>query len=281
MRRKSGIIAAVAILVLFAILGGAVTQQRTILKNDVRLMLVKLKLMPNTGQSPELPIKHKPSDVPTPNAVYYRDGVIVLMYHEVTKTQTDPKALLASKFKEQLELMKANGFHWITMGQYRDFILHHAPVPDNAVLMTFDDGYESFYQDAYPLLQQYQVPATNFVIVNTIDNPKHPGIPKLNWKQIQEMHRHGVDFFNHTYDSHSYAYADAKHREIRALLAGPVYQGKADKESTAQFESRIYKDLLKAQVKLHEEVGNTYDVVAFPYGVFFGKYDQDLQEPGH
>jgi poly-beta-1,6-N-acetyl-D-glucosamine N-deacetylase len=268
---KFKLAAAAVFVILLAVTGGVVLRHKVTVTSEVRQLLVKggFKNLASTGQSAALPIKRKPSAVPTPNAVYYRDKVIVLMYHEVTKTQTDPKTLLLGKFKEQLQLMKSNGFHWISMSQYRNFILHHGKIPDNAVLLTFDDGYESFYQDAFPLLEHYHAPATNFVIVNTIDNPKHAGLSKLTWKQIKVMHKQGIDFYNHTFDSHSYAYTDLSHRHTRALLDGPIYSPKDNaKETEAQFENRIYKDLLKAQMKLHQEVGNNYDVLAFPYGAF-------------
>ncbi len=39
-----------------------------------------------------------------------------------------------------------------------------ATVPSNAVLVTFDDGYQSFYTAAYPILKSLRIPAVNFVI---------------------------------------------------------------------------------------------------------------------
>lgn len=205
----------------------------------------------------------------TPNKVYYRNKVIVLMYHEVTPEQIDAGTVLVSKFKRQIELMKANGFKWITMKQYNDFILKGTPVPDNAVLMTFDDGYESFYQYAYPVLKENKVPATMFIILNTIDNPKHPGIPKLTWDQIDTMHQNGIDFYNHTYDSHIQAPTNASHKATRAVLAGPMYLEKLKrKETNEEFKSRVKTDLSMAQAMLKEKLNNDMDILAFPYGAY-------------
>ncbi|WP_337926671.1 polysaccharide deacetylase family protein [Paenibacillus caui] len=267
-KKLAASLAAALILMLF---GGMAVWHKDVVKRGVRHVLVRagFKGLSDSGQSAKLPILRKPSAKPTPNAVYYRDGVIVLMYHEVKPVQSDAKTLLVSKFKEQLNLMKANGFHWITMSQYTNFILHHGKIPDNAVLLTFDDGYESFYQYAYPVLRQYHAPATNFLIVNTISNVKHIGIPKLTWGQIRLMHRSGIDFFNHTFDSHSYSYTDKAHRHLKPLLAGPIYSAKdARKETEPEYEDRIYNDLSRAKEMLHRELDNTYDVLAFPYGAF-------------
>ncbi|WP_274648804.1 polysaccharide deacetylase family protein [Paenibacillus humicola] len=204
-----------------------------------------------------------------PQGVYYKKRVLVLMYHEVEPKPSDPSALPAEKLERQLELMKANNFHWITMDQYRNFVLHGDPVPNNAVLMTFDDGYESFYQYAYPILRKYGVPATSFLIVGTVGNPRHPGVPKLNWDQVKEMSKHGISFYNHSYDSHLYEPTDAKGRHLIPALTGRIYlKDKGRRETEKEYEQRVTADLEKANAVLERELGAQNHVLAFPYGAF-------------
>lgn len=205
-----------------------------------------------------------------PHGEYYKDRVIVLMYHEVMKNpHNDAGALSISKFERQLDLMKANNFHWITMDQYRGFILRGDPVPDNAVLLTFDDGYESFYQDVYPILSKYEAPATNFLIVNTIGNPRHVGVPKLNWEQVKEMSRTGITFYSHSFDSHRYVPTDAKGKHRIAALTGPIYlKDKGRRETKEEYKERIKADLEQANTILEQKLGTANHVLAFPYGAF-------------
>lgn len=204
-----------------------------------------------------------------PGQIYYRNKVITLMYHEVTPGQKNKQSLNTGKFERQLNLMKDNDFQWITMNQYVDFVRHAKPVPPNAVLMTFDDGYESFYEYVYPVLLKYHVPATSFLIVNTIDNPKHIGIPKLSWEQIQTMHENGVDFYSHSFDSHVYAPLDAAGNRSKAVLKGPVYvKNLGRKETSGEYLARVRSDLEQANSILKEKLGNTMNVIAFPYGAF-------------
>ncbi|WP_068619390.1 polysaccharide deacetylase family protein [Paenibacillus tuaregi] len=237
------------------------------------------------GKGSDKPVNVKSSKTTpsqaTPNKIYYRNKVIVLMYHEVTPEQIDSGTVLVSKFKRQIELMKANGFKWITMKEYSDFILKGTPVPPNAVLMTFDDGYESFYEYAYPVLKEHKIPATMFLIANTVDNPKHPGIPKLTWAQVDEMHKNGIDFYNHTYDSHILAPTSASHKSSRAVLAGPMYLEKLNrKETMTEFKARVKKDLSQAQAILKQRLGNNMDVLAFPYGAYTKETLQVCRELG-
>ncbi|MEI0738545.1 polysaccharide deacetylase family protein [Paenibacillus sp. JTLBN-2024] len=207
---------------------------------------------------------------PTPNAIYYKNKVIVLMYHDVQPHPTDIKSLDTAVFRQQLDAMKANGFHWITMEQYADFIRKRRPVPDNAVLLTFDDGYETFYKHVFPILQEYRAPATNFLIVATIGNAKHPGLPKLNWQQVQEMHRKGIDFYSHTYDSHAYGYIRmfGKNKD----RAEPMLMGPEDNktlhhvETREEYTRRVTRDLDLSNRILRAKIGNDRDILAFPYG---------------
>lgn len=201
---------------------------------------------------------------------YYRNKVIVLMYHEVAAVPKDDKALPLGKFEEQLAMMKADHFHWITMKQYEQFILHGAHVPDNAVLMTFDDGYESYYTDTYPVLKKFHVPATNFLIVNTVGNPHHIGIPKLDWQQVEEMHKNGYDFYNHTFDSHLYEAVDRTGKRQKPALASPIYlKDKQRRETTKEYRQRVTTDLAEANAILEQKLGPGEDkIVAFPYGAY-------------
>ncbi|REE66410.1 biofilm PGA synthesis lipoprotein PgaB [Paenibacillus taihuensis] len=201
---------------------------------------------------------------------YYSNKVIVLMYHEVAAVPKDDKALPLNKFEQQLAMMKADNFHWITMKQYEQFILHGAHVPVNAVLMTFDDGYESYFTDTYPVLKKFHVPATNFLIVNTVGNPHHIGIPKLDWQQVAEMHKNGYDFYNHTYDSHLYEATDRAGKRQKPALASPIYlKDKHRRETTKEYRTRVTSDLSEANTILAQKLGVGEDkVLAFPYGAY-------------
>lgn len=204
-----------------------------------------------------------------PNGIYYKDRVLVLMYHDLSPEPKDAGTLSVVNFEKQLELMRDNNFHWITMSEYTDFILHSAPVPDNAVLLTFDDGYESFYTYAYPLLKKYQAPASNFLIVNAIDNPEYKGIPKVTWEQVELMHRNGIEFFSHTYDSHKYAKTDSTSTEETAMLAGRIYlKDQQRQETEEEYKQRITKDLKQANDILQQKLGIQNHVLAFPFGGF-------------
>jgi biofilm PGA synthesis lipoprotein PgaB len=206
----------------------------------------------------------------TPTGVYYTDRVLVLMYHDVSPEPEDSKSISVTNLEKQLELMKENNFHWISMAQYRDFILHAAPVPENAVLLTFDDGYESLYTYVYPLLKKYQAPASSFLIVDTISNSQQNFVQKLTWEQVETMHKDGIEFFSHTYNSHAYGqtYSFWKKKDVPVLTERLYLKEHQRKETKQEYEQRVTSDLKLANDILLQKLGSQNHVLAFPYGAF-------------
>ncbi|WP_340026349.1 polysaccharide deacetylase family protein [Paenibacillus sp. FSL K6-1096] len=207
---------------------------------------------------------------PLPKGIYYRDQVAVLMYHHLAEQALPlyPGVLTAAQFDEQMQLLKQDGFHVITMKQYRQFMLENAPVPDNAVLLTFDDGYESFYKLAYPILQKYGYTAVNFVIVSDVDHPGPHQVPKLTWAQMREMKRAGMDFYNHTYNLHYYGVVDAEGDKRPAASSLLYIPDENRHELNEEYYRRVTGDLALAERRLKEELGNTDSAIAFPYGSY-------------
>jgi biofilm PGA synthesis lipoprotein PgaB len=84
------------------------------------------------------------------------------------------------------------------------------------------------------------------------------------------MKKAGMIFYNHTYASHAYALVGREGVHItRPLLSHQIYLKHFKRmESIQEYEKRIYNDLLKAEIRLREELGNSRGVLAFPYGAY-------------
>ncbi|MCR8844880.1 polysaccharide deacetylase family protein [Paenibacillus sp. SC116] len=201
--------------------------------------------------------------------IYYRDEVVVLMYHHITSKPRRSWVITPGQFEVQIQEVLRAGFEFITIDQYIDYMLHNKPVPPNAVLLTFDDGYASFYTDVFPILKRYGINATNFVIVNTIENDEIGSVKKLTWEQMREMKKAGMSFYSHTYDSHKYAPMNKERTKERPMLIRPMYREELKRvETRSEYLARVKQDLLMAEQKLKQELGNTKSIIAFPYGAY-------------
>ncbi len=194
---------------------------------------------------------------------YYRDRVAILMYHHID-TRESTATISPGRFTAQLDKLGELGYNFISLEQAAAFLDGQGQVPANAVVVTFDDGYDSFYRYAYPALKSRNIPAAMFVIVGHVGKNKGE-IPKLTWAEMQEMQRDGYTFYSHTYDSHKYVPVSAKGAE-RPALAGRVYRAVYGRETLAEFRRRIQEDLHKSKELLEQNLGRKVEFLALPYG---------------
>jgi len=200
--------------------------------------------------------------------VYYKDKVITLMYHDMDAKKDGDSTILTSQFEEQIKTIISEGYNFISMEQYIDYMDNGAAVPNNAVLLTFDDGYASFYTEAFPILLKYNIVATNFLIVNFTDLYYPDALPHLTWDQIRIMKDNGMSFFSHTYNQHLYGKANKAGFEKPALASKLFLQKKNRVESLAEYSKRVLTDLTLAEKRLAAELGVQPKVLAFPYGAY-------------
>ncbi len=117
----------------------------------------------------------------------------VLCYHRVGPG-TSKMEIAPAKLEAQLQWLRDNGRPVVRLSDLAAFLAGKQPLPSGAVVITFDDGYESVYRHALPLLRKYHVPATLFVYTDFIGSRDG-----LSWAQLDELQRSGlVDIESHS-----------------------------------------------------------------------------------
>lgn len=117
----------------------------------------------------------------------------ILMYHEIGD---GPNSLYVpfNNFCEQIEFLKTQGYQVITLSKAMELLKANQKIPDSKYLViTFDDGYASFYSQAWPVLQEAGMTATVFLISQAVDQQRY-----LNWNDIRIMRNCGIEFGSHT-----------------------------------------------------------------------------------
>lgn len=204
--------------------------------------------------------------IPSLNAaksnVLFKDQVAVIMYHHIDDDAKSPGTITTKLFQDQLALLKKKGYQFITLRQFKDY-MQGATVPNNAVLVTFDDGYESFYVNAYPVLKSMRIPAVNFVITNDLENPLASYIPSMSRDDIIEMtsDTNFIDAQCHTNNFH-YKLSDGN----AALIGRMTNNGK--KETDDEYKQRVISDTQACIAKLSELYPEPIDSYAYPYGIY-------------
>ncbi|MNI19010.1 Poly-beta-1,6-N-acetyl-D-glucosamine N-deacetylase precursor [compost metagenome] len=203
----------------------------------------------------------------------YENQVAVIVYHHISDESGDvtiTKKLLG----KQLRDLSSRGYHFISLHQFKAF-LGGAAVPPNAVLVTFDDGYRSFYTEAYPILSKRRIPAVNFVITKDLDQPLLALIPALSRDEIKQMTKEtdGMDFQCHTDRLHN-----------RTEQGGPLLTTKLmigdQLETDENYNQRIKKDTNMCISRLRELYKGPVDTLAYPFGSFNLSSIKLLQDAG-
>jgi peptidoglycan/xylan/chitin deacetylase (PgdA/CDA1 family) len=88
-----------------------------------------------------------------------RKGLRILMYHRFT--EREPLARQCAHLRAR--------YSPVSMSQAADWLTHHGRLPENALTITVDDGYRDFYQVAYPVLREYGLPATVYLVSDFVD----------------------------------------------------------------------------------------------------------------
>lgn len=123
-------------------------------------------------------------------------GIPVLNYHQINDVDENMLTVSTSEFEAQMTWLKENGYQTITASELVDALNGKGTLPEQPVLITFDDGYIDNYQCAFPILKKHQMKATIFLISDYIS--LYPNY--LTWEQLLEMQAAGIEFGSHTRD---------------------------------------------------------------------------------
>jgi peptidoglycan/xylan/chitin deacetylase (PgdA/CDA1 family) len=97
-----------------------------------------------------------------------RVSVPILLYHNISDRGSNSYITPVKKFRAEMEMLHQNGYHTITISQLADTIRGGGYLPENPVVLTFDDGYLGVYENALPVLDEYGYIGVIYVITSTI-----------------------------------------------------------------------------------------------------------------
>ena len=90
--------------------------------------------------------------------------VPILMYHHIAEGETNFVTVTPGEFEDQMKTLCENGYTAISLAELYAYVIHGTELPENPIVITFDDGYTSIYEYAYPILEKYGMNATIFTI---------------------------------------------------------------------------------------------------------------------
>lgn len=170
----------------------------------------------------------------------------VLMYHSVAPDGTDCNAwtVTESTFREHMQYIADRGFTVVAPSD----LVSGVPLPEKAVMITFDDGYADNFTRALPILESFGYKAVVALITSCMDGD---GTFWMNWDMCRQAAQGGtLELGVHTHATHKY----------------PGIQ-RLEGETREEYEARLFPDLETAIALIQEHTGTTPLHFAYPQGI--------------
>ena len=187
-------------------------------------------------------------------------NVPILLYHSISDQATPlfrRYVVPPSRFHEQMAYLHTAGCTALTVTQ---FVQAGTGLPDKPVVLTFDDGYRDFYTTALPILQEYALASTMYLITDGIGATSRwlaragdPNRPIMTWDEVIAIRTSGVEIGAHT---HTHPHLDT---QPRAAARAEITTSK-----------RLLEDCL----------GQPVLSFAYPYGHYLGWTKRLVQDAG-
>ncbi|MBN2105086.1 polysaccharide deacetylase family protein [bacterium] len=193
------------------------------------------------------------------NGSMLRNEVPVLVFHKVDPafewgvTRVNPQ-----HFRRILSVLKAN--HYQTVSLY-DLFNQNQRLPEFPLVITFDDSYDSIYEYAYPILQEFGYTATVFVItgfagsLNDWDvNLGGIKFRHLSWAKIKTLSESGFEIGSHT----------VHHPDLTRIS-----------------RDTLIKELTQSKSHLEDQVGKPVHFISFPFGRYNDEVIHECRQAGY
>ncbi len=206
------------------------------------------------------------------------EKLTVLSYHEIAEASEAldrDYAVTPTMFVRQMDWLRNNGYHFVTVDDLLADEAGRKPLPDKAVLITFDDGYRTMYDHAWPILKAWKIPAVVAVVGvweddRTTVNYDGKIIPRdklMSWKELRELADSGlVEIGSHSFDLHRGIKGNPQGNEQPAATTRQWLDASRGYEAESAYRKRIENDLAKSSSDIKAHIGRAPRVIAWPYG---------------
>jgi biofilm PGA synthesis lipoprotein PgaB len=173
-------------------------------------------------------------------------SAVILLYHHVAEDTPPSTSISPANFDAHLAYLRDNDFNVIALDRMIDSLRSGQSLPEKSVVITFDDGYSSIFDEAFPMLQTYGYPFTLFLSTEPIDD----GLSNyMTWDQVRQMSAADVIIANHMVDH-------------------PYMLEMGEDESHSQWLARLSENLMKAEQRIEAQTGQSHRYLAYPYGEY-------------
>ncbi len=192
--------------------------------------------------------------------------IVILMYHIIDRPKAEREAkycCLPLRFSQQMEHLSKSGYSLINLNDVAEVLDGDKAIDSDAVAVTFDDGFEDFHRNAFPILTRFNVPATLFMVSDRVggDNDwmHRGGSPKrklLSQSQLSEIADSGIVIGSHT----------RTHPKLNEISGD---------------QSLLHQEVSNSKHELENQLDREIQHFAYPYGLYDDTVVESVKQSGY
>jgi peptidoglycan/xylan/chitin deacetylase (PgdA/CDA1 family) len=194
---------------------------------------------------------------------------IIFCYHRlVDRVRYPGTEITPAAFEEQMKQLKDAGITVISLQDLLAWKRGEKNIPPRCAVITFDDGWKSQYEVAWPILKKYGYPVTMFIYTEGVRGGSLGGGEAITWEQLADMRDNGVDIQAHSAthqdlrEGHNIMLVSSGGKRTKTKLTGPDY------------EKWVQNEVVGSKQLLEQRLGIKVNCFAVP----FGNYNEHVKE---
>ncbi|MBW1855150.1 MAG: polysaccharide deacetylase family protein [Deltaproteobacteria bacterium] len=172
--------------------------------------------------------------------------VPILCYNQLATGANSKTAISVDSFEKQMAFLKDKGYFVISLEDFFNFLNYNSPIPEKSTVITFDGGWKSFYELAYPILKHYGFTATlfiptDFISASLVNTP----YSTMSWKSLYELGQNGFD--------------------IQSKTKTHVKLARKKDETYPQYQKKLLKEFSESKKAIEKRIKKPVKFLAYPY----------------
>jgi len=194
---------------------------------------------------------------------------IIFCYHLlVDKVRYPGTEITPAAFEAQMKELRDRGITVIGLQDLLAWKRGEKSIPPRCAVITFDDGYKSQYEVAWPIMKKFGYTFTMFVYTEGVRGGSLAGGGAITWEQLADMRDNGIDIEAHT----------ATHQDLREghtiMVAEPGGKRTKKKLTGPEYEQWLQNEVVGCKQLLEQRLGIKINCFAVP----FGTYNEHVKE---
>ncbi|MDT8894747.1 poly-beta-1,6-N-acetyl-D-glucosamine N-deacetylase PgaB [Halomonas sp. I1] len=207
----------------------------------------------------------------------------ILCYHDIRDQVADSGdadlyAVNTERLVSFFDWLRESEFNVVSLDQVVAASEGERALPENPVLLTFDDGLKSVYTKLFPLLQAYDYPAVVAVVTSWVENSDteveygaeiYTEDDFMTWDQIREISDSDlVEIASHSHDMHRGVLANPQGNTMAVAVTREYSMGDGQYEDDDVYRQRVREDLARSAELIEAHTGKAPRAVVWPYGEY-------------